>query len=335
MKYNFKRKSKYRKIVLLSLMLMVLGAIGFIAFFSFDADIETGNIRESIGIKSDLLSLQYDGDISVEINENRPVFSDEELETAQKGFETYSDLDEIGRCGTAEASICTETMPAEGEKRTGMGSVYPSGWQAINFWSRCHLIGWQLSAENANERNLITGTSRLNLSGMLPYENKVAEYIHEHPGNHVLYRVEPIYDGDDPVASGVSMQAESVEDNGEGLAFNVYVFNFQPGYIINYSKGTVVDDPDHQTIITIEDKVEEYTGEPITIDDAVVEGSTGDVRYIYYTDEEAKIKTTENDGAFSNGAAPTKPGIYRVRAVVAGDNWYPTAASNIAMLEIE
>lgn len=284
--------------------------------------------------QSDLIDLSYAGKISVEVNNNNPVFTKEDLKKAKKGFESYSKLDSLGRCGTAEASICVGTMPAAGENRGSMGSVTPSGWQSISFWCRCHLIGWQLSAENDNDRNLITGTTRMNMSGMLPYENKVAKYIEENPSNHVLYRVEPLYDGKNLVASGVNMQAESVEDKGKGLSFNVYVFNYQPGYIINYKNGMVDDDPDHQTSITISDKKAAYTGEPILIDDAKVEGSTGEVKYIYYTDKNAKERTTESDGSLSKGSAPSRKGKYYVRAVVTGDNWYPTAASNVAKLTI-
>lgn len=283
---------------------------------------------------SSLIGLKYDGDISVELNDNTPVFTDEELEKAEAGFESYSSLDSLGRCGAAEASICVDTMPAEGEKRESMGSVNPTGWQSISFWCRCHLIGWQLTAENANERNLITGTTRMNMSGMLPYENMVAKYIEEHQEGHVLYRVEPVFDGKNLVASGVVMQAESVEDKGKGLSFNVYVFNYQPGYIINYKNGMVDDDPDHQTTITIVDKKAKYTGAPIVIDEAKIEGSTGDIRYIYYTDKAAKERTTEADGSANKGSAPSHRGIYYVRAVVSGDNWYPTAASNVAEMTI-
>ena len=286
------------------------------------------------GGTASLTELVYDGDIAVEINGNVPVFTDEELSRAENGFESYSRLDSLGRCGVAEASVCLDTMPAEDEKRTGMGSIYPTGWQSISFWSRCHLIGWQLTAENANERNLITGTTRLNMSGMLPYENMVAKYIGEHPGGHVLYRVEPLFKGRDLVASGVTMQAESVEDKGRGLSFNVYVFNYQPGYIIDYMDGTVEDDPDHQTVITIADKRAAYTGEPVSTDPAKVEGSTGDIRYIYYTDRDAKERTTESDGSGNKGSAPACRGRYYVRAVVSGDNWYPAAASNVAELTI-
>lgn len=288
----------------------------------------------AVGETRILSELQYDGDIAIEIGNNSPTFTDRDLKKAKTGFESYSELDSLGRCGVADASICVDTMPAEGEKRGNLGSVNPSGWQSGCGWCRCHLIGWQLSAENDNERNLITGTTRMNMSGMLPYENIVAKYIEENPGGHVLYRVEPVYDGNNLVACGVKMEAESVEDKGESVSFNVYIFNYQPGKIINYKDGTVENDPNHQTVITITDKNARYTGEPVAIEAATVEGSTGDVRYLYYTDTDAKIKTTEADGSESNGSAPSRRGTYYVRAVVSGDDWYPTATSNVAVLKI-
>ena len=297
-------------------------------------------VEESASMTGDqveeLYSLEYDGEIAVEINNNVPDFTSEEKdEAAEKVFEEYSELDSLGRCGIARATVCMEIMPPEGEKRTSLGSVTPSGWQKINFWSRCHLIGYQLAGENANEKNLITGTSRMNVSGMLPYENEIDDYIEDNLDNHVLYEVEPIFEGDNLVASGVHMQAWSVEDNGSGVSFNVYVFNYQPGYIVNYQDGTVDDDPDHQTVITIEDKEGKWTGEPVEVDDAVVEGSTGAVRYIYYTESECHVRTTIADGAFKDGGAPTNRGTYYAKAVVLGDNWYPTAASNTAKLVIK
>ncbi len=284
---------------------------------------------------NDFSDYKYDGEIAVTINDNCSNFTDKEKKRARKGaFEDYSKLDKLGRCGAATANICKETMPGDDEKRESIGSINPSGWQSINFWSRCHLIGWQLSGENDNERNLITGTSRMNLSGMLPRENQIATYIRDNPNNHVLLKVDPIYEGTDLVASGVHMQAWSVEDKGKGIDFNYYIFNYQPGYIIDYSNGTVSPDPDHQTYISLSDKTSLYTGEPITIDDATVEGSTADIKYIYYLDEEMNNKTTELDGAEYSGSAPSKSGTYYVKAVISGDNWYPSAASNTAKLVI-
>ena len=176
----------------------------------------------------------------VEINNNIPYFESDEYTT--KAFEDYSELDSLGRCGTAYACVCTETMPTK--KRGSIGQVKPSGWQTVKYdfvdgkylYNRCHLIGYQLTAENANEKNLITGTRYLNVEGMLPFENMIADYVKE-TDNHVLYRVTPVFDNDNLVARGVEMEAYSVEDNGRGLSFNVFVFNIQPGVIIDYRTG--------------------------------------------------------------------------------------------------
>jgi len=155
----------------------------------------------------------------------------------------------FGRCGVAYANICKEIMPTE--ERGVIGMVKPSGWHTVKYndridgnylYNRCHLIGYQLAGENANEKNLITGTRYLNVTGMLPFENEVADYV-ESTGNHVLYRVTPVYDGDNLVASGVQMEAESVEDKGAGVSFNVYVYNVQPGVLIDYATGGSEADP--------------------------------------------------------------------------------------------
>ena len=182
----------------------------------------------------------YSGKAYVSINNNIPYFTEAEHTTTS--FEKYSRLDSLGRCGVAYANIGTDIMPT-GE-RGSIGSVKPSGWQTIKYenidgkylYNRCHLIGFQLSGENANEQNLITGTRYLNMEGMLPFENMVADYVKE-THNHVLYRVTPIYDGNNLLASGVLMEALSVEDDGEGIKFNVFCYNEQPGIIIDHSNG--------------------------------------------------------------------------------------------------
>ena len=182
----------------------------------------------------------YSGNPYVAVNNNVPYFTDADLTSVS--FEDYSDLDSLGRCGTAYASVCTDTMPTE--KRGGIGSVKPTGWHTVKYdhvdgkylYNRCHLIGYQLTAENANEKNLITGTRYLNVQGMLPFENMTADYIKE-TGNHVMYRVTPVFEGDNLVASGVLMEAKSVEDQGEGILFCVYVYNVQPGVSIDYATG--------------------------------------------------------------------------------------------------
>ena len=157
-------------------------------------------------------------------------------------FETYSELDRLGRCGTAYANICLEIMPTD--FRGEIGQVKPSGWQTVKYdcvdggylYNRCHLIGYQLAGENANKQNLITGTRYMNVTGMLPFENMVDDYVEE-TQNHVLYRVTPIFEGKNLVASGIQMEAFSVEDDGEGVCFNVFVYNVQPGVTIDYATG--------------------------------------------------------------------------------------------------
>ena len=183
----------------------------------------------------------YSGEAYVAVNNNQPYFSEEEQQNTE-AFETYSPLDELGRCGVAWANICQELMPTE--ERGEIGQVKPSGWHTVKYdcvdgkylYNRCHLIGFQLAGENANEQNLITGTRYLNIEGMLPFENLVADYVQE-TGNHVLYRVTPVFDGDNLVASGVLMEGWSVEDAGEGVCFCVYAYNVQPGVEIDYATG--------------------------------------------------------------------------------------------------
>lgn len=183
---------------------------------------------------------EYEGEPYVEINGNTPDFTEAELTT--EAYETYSELDFLGRCGEAEACIGEELMPTE--ERESISEVKPTGWKNEKYenvdggylYNRCHLIGYQLSGENANEENLITGTRYMNVEGMLPFEDMVADYVHE-TDNHVMYRVTPVFEGDDLVASGVQMEAESVEDEGEGISFNVYVYNVQPDITIDYATG--------------------------------------------------------------------------------------------------
>jgi DNA-entry nuclease len=184
---------------------------------------------------------KYSGEAYVELENNIPSFSKSDL--TKKAFEKYSELDDKGRCGVAYANVCTDTMPTE--ERGAIGMIKPSGWQTVKYdcvdgkylYNRCHLIGYQLTAENANEKNLITGTRYLNVEGMLPFENMVADYVKD-TDNHVLYRVTPIFEGDNLVASGVQMEAYSVEDKGKGICFNVYCYNVQPGVDIDYSDGS-------------------------------------------------------------------------------------------------
>ncbi len=186
---------------------------------------------------------EYSGSASIDIDGGQPGFSEEDKRVTRP-FERYSEMDALGRCGAAYANVCRELMPTE--EREGIGMIRPSGWQTANYgslvdgnylYNRCHLIAFQLAGENANERNLITGTRYMNVEGMLPYEEMTGDYVRD-TGNHVLYRVTPIFDGADLVASGVEMEAWSVEDAGEGICFHVYCYNVQPGITIDYSDGS-------------------------------------------------------------------------------------------------
>ncbi len=176
----------------------------------------------------------------VELNDNIPFFNADDYTT--DSFEEYKELDYLGRCGCAFACIGTDLMPTE--KRDSIGQIKPSGWHTTKYdivegkylYNRCHLIGYQLTGENANENNLITGTRYLNTDGMLPFEDMVADYVKE-TDNHVLYRVTPVFTGENLVADGVIMEGYSVEDNGDGIMFNIFAYNVQPGIIIDYSTG--------------------------------------------------------------------------------------------------
>lgn len=179
-------------------------------------------------------------DAYVVLNNNEPNFTKEDITT--KSFEKYSKLDNLGRCGVAFANVGKDIMPTE--ERGSIGQVKPSGWQTIKYdivdgkylYNRCHLIGYQLTGENANRENLVTGTRYLNINGMLDFENDIADYVKK-TGNHVLYRVTPIFQGSELVCRGVQMEALSVEDNGKGIKFNVFAYNAQPGVEIDYSTG--------------------------------------------------------------------------------------------------
>ena len=183
---------------------------------------------------------EYSGEPYAVINNNTPFFKEGEL--TKTSFEYYSPLDSLKRCGTATASLGTDLMPTE--EREGIGQIKPSGWHTVKYdcvdgkylYNRCHLIGFQLAGENDNEKNLITGTRYMNVKGMLPFENMTADYIKE-TGNHVMYRVTPVFSGNDLVARGALLEAFSVEDNGDGICFNVFCYNVQPGVEIDYKTG--------------------------------------------------------------------------------------------------
>lgn len=191
---------------------------------------------------SEMVIPEYSGSPYVELNGNIPDFTEYEKKNITP-YERYSDLDALDRCGPAMACAGRELMPTE--EREEIAEIRPSGWRAIRYddliedgflYNRCHLLGFQLTGENANERNLITGTRYMNIEGMLPFENEVAYYIRR-TGNHVLYRVTPIFEGSNLVCSGVKMEAYSMEDRGQSVQFNVFVFNVQPGIVIDYSDG--------------------------------------------------------------------------------------------------
>ncbi|OLA78095.1 MAG: hypothetical protein BHW45_00950 [Roseburia sp. CAG:197_41_10] len=204
--------------------------------------LDTQAIQENTQKSYELTDIPaYAGNSFVILDDNKPAFSKKDRERTD-AFETYSDLDELGRCGVAYANICKELMPTE--ERGAIGMVKPTGWHTVKYdnvegkylYNRCHLIGYQLAGENANEKNLITGTRYLNVTGMLKFEDLVADYVNE-TNHHVLYRVTPVFEGDNLVASGVEMEAYSVEDKGEGVSFHVFLYNVQPGITIDYATG--------------------------------------------------------------------------------------------------
>ena len=237
-----RKKNRWKKgqpwLGLLTVLLLAL-----FGYREYDLELPSFDLS-SFGTSGQNVSLStlpaYSGSPYVEINGNEPEFSKSDFTT--DSFETYSELDSFGRCGTAYANVGQDLMSTE--PRSSIGEVKPTGWHTEKYdnvdgkylYNRCHLIGYQLTAENANKKNLITGTRYLNVDGMLPFENMVADYIHE-TGNHVLYRVTPVFDGNNLVASGVEMEAESVEDQGESISFHVFCYNVQPGIDIDYATG--------------------------------------------------------------------------------------------------
>jgi len=237
-----KNIKKLNKLLISIIFILITGAISYF----YNEILYTYTIPNSNIYSVDLESIpEYNENPYVIINNNIPYFTENDYTT--NSFETYSNLDSLGRCGTAFANICKDIMPSEDEERQDIGMIKPSGWQTVRYndvvegnylYNRCHLIGYQLSGENANEKNLITGTRYMNVDGMLPFENLIDNYIEDNENNHVLYRVTPIFEGNNLVASGVQMEAYSVEDNGKGICFNVYIYNVQPGVVIDYSTGT-------------------------------------------------------------------------------------------------
>lgn len=228
---------KYTKLIVSLLLLAVLLSGCTISVRDLPQDTENQSAQAVPKIE------EYDAqayDEYIVLNDNVPQFTESELTT--QSFEQYAKLDELGRCGAAYACIGTDLMPTE--KRGNISRVKPTGWHSIQYdsvegkslYNRCHLIAHQLAGEDANEKNLITGTRYMNVSGMLPFEEEVGDYVRE-TGNHVMYRVTPVFEGDNLLADGVQMEAYSVEDQGKGVSYNVYIFNAQPGIWIDYATG--------------------------------------------------------------------------------------------------
>lgn len=231
------------KQILTIIFFMIIIVIGIYATNNYKYNENNTNKQPVISYTLDSIP-EYSSEPYVTINNNIPNFTDEDF--IPNSFENYSDLDKYGRCGVAFANLNKEeTMPKENENRKSLDKVIPSGWQDIeyskinlaNLYNKCHLIAFSLSAENANDKNIITGTRYFNISGMTPFENKVRKYLNDNPNNHCLYRVTPIYEGENKLASGITIEAESVEDRGKNICFYVYIYNVQSGVIIDYATG--------------------------------------------------------------------------------------------------
>lgn len=240
-KSKMKNNKKINNKLILAILVIIIGMISYI----FEGVNYNNNIQNINTISFDIQTIpEYTKSPYIIINNNIPSFTQEDYNLGV--FESYSELDNLGRCNVAYANICKEIMPSKNEKREAIGMIKPSGWQTIKYegivegnylYNRCHLIGYQLAGENANEKNLITGTRYMNVEGMLPFENKVAKYIEENPQNHVLYRVTPVFQANNLVASGLQIESYSIEDSGKGICFNIYIYNVQPGIKIEYATG--------------------------------------------------------------------------------------------------
>lgn len=238
---RYKKRHSFKRTLIIILIVLLASTAAVGAYRLHEAWENRAYAQQLALLAEQNTTGEYEGTAYTEINGGKAFFTEKDYTT--KPFEKYSELDKYGRCGTAYANICEELMPTE--ERTSIGMIKPSGWQTVRYddlvegnylYNRCHLIAFMLAGENANEKNLITGTRYMNTEGMLPFEMQVARYV-EKTGNHVLYRVTPIFKGKNLVASGVLMEASSVEDRGEGLSFCVYVYNVQPGIKIDYATG--------------------------------------------------------------------------------------------------
>ena len=234
---NMRKRNHYPVAVLLLLLALLFGGCSYV-----QSGLDTQAVQENTQKSYESTDIPaYAGNSFVILDDNKPAFSKQDRERTD-AFETYSDLDELDRCGVAYANICKELMPTE--ERGAIGMVKPTGWHTVKYdnvegkylYNRCHLIGYQLAGENANEKNLITGTRYLNVTGMLKFEDQVADYV-KATDHHVLYRVTPVFEGDNLVATGLEMEAYSVEDSGKGVSFHVFVYNIQPGITIDYATG--------------------------------------------------------------------------------------------------
>lgn len=225
---------------LLALLLAVAFGLVLTACSLPTEDVATGGSTGDSSVTLDNIPA-YDGELTVALNGNRPEFTDKELAEAKEAYKFFGDLDKMGRCTVAEASLSYDSMPDQTrESRGDISEVHPSGWHSGMEWERMHLIAWSLSGENANPMNLITGTHDCNFNAMRDLEIKTASYLENNRRKHVLYRVTPIFSGKELIARGVQMEAESVEDKGRGLCFNVYCYNVRKdGAVINYKTGTV------------------------------------------------------------------------------------------------
>lgn len=232
-----RKRNHYPIAVLLLLLTLLFGGCSYV-----QSGLDTEAIQENTQKSYESTDIPaYAGNSFVILDGNKPSFSKKDRERTD-AFETYSNLDKLGRCGVAYANICKELMPTE--ERGAIGMVKPTGWHTVKYdnvegkylYNRCHLIGYQLAGENANEKNLITGTRYLNVTGMLKFEDRVADYV-KATDHHVLYRVTPVFEGDNLVATGLEMEAYSVEDCGKGVSFHVFVYNIQPGITIDYATG--------------------------------------------------------------------------------------------------
>ncbi len=235
-----KKNLRNKKYLWVAIVMILLSSFYFIFQDEINNLIYSFNETEEINLNDKNIP-SYNGKDFIVLNNNEPNFDLDKINT--ETFESYSELDSLNRCGVAFANIDKTLMPSEERKSIGM--IKPSGWHTVRYddlipgkylYNRCHLIGYQLTGENANPKNLITCTRQMNTGVMLDYENKVAEYV-KNSNNHVLYRVTPIFENDNLVASGVEMEAYSIEDQGKGIKFHIFVYNVQDGIIIDYKTG--------------------------------------------------------------------------------------------------